>query len=62
MRTAVFGLVAIAGAAGALVRHCTHAPVPMRVPVARTAPTYDADAGEMPVPDTLPEDGGYPTR
>ena len=58
MRTAVFGLVAIAGAAGALVRHCTHAPVPMRVPVARTAPTYDADAGEMPVPDTLLEDGG----
>jgi len=58
VRTAVFGLVAIAGAAGALVRHCTHAPVPMRVPVARTAPTYDADAGEMPVPDTLLEDGG----
>jgi hypothetical protein len=54
----VFGLVAIAGAAGALVRHCTHAPVPMRVPVARPAPTYDADAGEVPVPEYLIEDGG----
>lgn len=26
--------------------------------VARTAPTYDADAGEVPVPDLLGEDGG----
>jgi hypothetical protein len=58
VRTVVFALVAIAGAAGALVRHCTHAPVPMRVPVPRAAPTYDADAGEVPVPDYLLEDGG----
>jgi hypothetical protein len=58
VRTVVFALVAIAGAAGALVRHCTHTPPPMRVPVPRAAATYDADAGEVPVPDTLIEDGG----
>ncbi len=59
VRTAVFGLVAIAGAAGALVRHYTHELPPLRVPVTpRTAPTYDADAGEMPVPDLVDADGG----
>ena len=51
LRTILFGLVAIAGAAGALARHCTLQPEPLRVPVARAAPTYDADAGEFPVPD-----------
>jgi hypothetical protein len=58
-RTAVFGLVAIAGAAGALVRHYTHEVPPLRVPVTpRAAPTYDADAGELPVPDFFASDGG----
>ena len=59
MRTALFGLVAIAGAAWALVQHYTHEPPPLRVPVGpRTAPTYDADAGEIPVPEVLQGDGG----
>jgi hypothetical protein len=50
--------MAIAGAAGALVRHCTHEFPPMRVLVVpRSAPTYDADAGELPVPDVTGEDG-----
>jgi hypothetical protein len=59
VRTAAFGLVAIAGAAGALVRHYTLELPPMRVPVTpRAAPTYDADAGEIPVPEFFAEDGG----
>jgi hypothetical protein len=52
IRTAIFGVVAIFGAAWALVRHYTHEPPPLTVPVTpRPAPTYDADAGEFPVPD-----------
>ncbi len=59
LRTALFGLVAIGGAAGGLARHFTHVPPPLRVPVAgRPAPTYDADAGEIPVPDFFADDGG----
>jgi hypothetical protein len=47
-------MVAIGGAAWALVRHYTHELPPLRVPVgAAPAPTYDADAGEMPVPEFL---------
>jgi hypothetical protein len=54
LRTALLGLVAIAGAAWALVRHYTHTLPPLRVPVVPAAvPTYDADAGEVPVPETL---------
>jgi hypothetical protein len=57
VRTLLIGLLAIAGATWALARHYTHAPEPMRVPVPATAPTYDTDAGEMPVPDlTGPEE------
>jgi hypothetical protein len=45
------------GAFWALVRHYTHTLPPLRVPVVpATAPTYDADAGETPVPDTLAPD------
>jgi hypothetical protein len=52
VRTFLFGVLAIAGAAWALVRHHGLTPPPMLVPVPpRTAPTYDADAGEIPVPD-----------
>lgn len=52
VRSLVFGLVAIGGAYWALDRHYTHPLPPMRVPrVARPVPTYDADAGELPVPD-----------
>jgi hypothetical protein len=54
LRTVLFGLLAIAGAAWALVRHYTHVLPPLRVPVVpAAAPTYDADAGEMPVPEVL---------
>jgi hypothetical protein len=49
-------LVAI-GAAWALVRHYSHTLPPMRVPAVPTAaPTYDIDAGEMPVPETVEPD------
>jgi hypothetical protein len=52
VRTAFFGVLAILGAVWALYRHCTVSPPPMLVPVTpRPAPTYDADAGELPVPD-----------
>jgi hypothetical protein len=54
VRTLLLGATAIAGAAWALVRHYTHELPPMRVP--RPAPTYDADAGEMAVPELLPTD------
>ena len=58
LRTLLVGLVAIFGAAWALVRHYTHALPPLRVPVApRKAPTFDADAGELPVPDIVAPDG-----
>jgi hypothetical protein len=59
LRALFFGALAIAGAAWALVRHCSYVPPPLRVPVApREAPTYDADAGEVPVPEWLESDGG----
>jgi hypothetical protein len=52
VRTFVFGVAAILGAAWALLRHYSLTPAPMIVPVLpRTAPTYDADAGEIPVPE-----------
>lgn len=52
VRTFLLGVVAIGGAAWALVRHYTHELPPLRVPVsAAPAPTYDLDAGEIPVPD-----------
>jgi hypothetical protein len=61
VRTVLVGLVAIAGAAWALARHYTHTLPPMRVPVTpvtpREVPTFDADAGEFPVPDLFVPDG-----
>jgi hypothetical protein len=58
LRTLLVGLLAIFGAAWALVRHYTHTLPPVRVPVApREAPTFDADAGELPVPDMVAPDG-----
>jgi hypothetical protein len=60
VRTVLIGVLAIGGATWALVRHYTHTPPPMRVPVPAVpaeAPTYDPDAGEYPVPDfTGPDD------
>jgi len=58
LRTLLVGLLAIFGAAWALARHYTQTLPPMRVPVApREAPTFDADAGELPVPDLVVPDG-----
>jgi hypothetical protein len=52
LRALLLGAIAIAGAAWALVRHYTHPLPPLRVPLTpSSAPTYDADAGEMPVPE-----------
>jgi hypothetical protein len=62
-RTVLLGLIAIAGAAWALVRHYAYTPPPLRVPVApASAPTYDADAGEIPVPELLEPGGGSGDR
>jgi hypothetical protein len=58
VRTILVAVLAIGGAAWALVRHYTQTPPPLRVPVApREAPTFDADAGEVPVPDLVAPDG-----
>jgi hypothetical protein len=55
LRVATLALLAIGAAAWGLVRHYTHVPAPMRVPVSPTvpsgAPTYDPEAGELPVPE-----------
>ena len=57
LRTALIGLIAIGGAVWGLVRHYTHTLPPLQVPVAPApAPTYDADAGEVPVPDWADDD------
>jgi hypothetical protein len=61
VRTLLVGLIAIGGAAWALDRHYTHALPPLRVPATpREVPTFDADAGEFPVPDIFTGDGGAP--
>jgi hypothetical protein len=57
VRSFFLGLAAIGGAAWGLVRHYTHEPPPLVVPFhPRPSATYDADAGEIPVPDFLEED------
>jgi hypothetical protein len=57
LRTVIVGLLAIAGAVWGLIRHYNYTPPPMRVPVAPAeAPTYDVDAGELPVPDWAADD------
>jgi hypothetical protein len=58
LRTVLVGVLAIFGAAWALLRHYTQTLPPLREPVSpREAPTFDADAGEVPVPDLLVPDG-----
>ncbi len=51
LRLLIFAALAIAGAAWALLRHWTLVEPPLRVPV--PAPTYDADAGELPAPEIV---------
>lgn len=61
LRLVAFALLAAIAASWALVRHYTVQPAPMRVPVPSapaSAPTYDPDAGEIPVPELTPWDGG----
>jgi hypothetical protein len=58
LRMMLLGILAIGGAIWALVRHYTHELPPLRVPVVpREAPTFDADAGEIPVPEWMEGDG-----
>jgi hypothetical protein len=52
LRIGILALLAIGAAAWGLVRHYTHVPPPMHVPVSPTgAPTYDPEAGELPAPE-----------
>lgn len=52
VRFFVLALVGVIGAVWAIVHHYTTQLPPMRVPVAPSAaPTYDADAGELPAPE-----------
>jgi hypothetical protein len=54
VRVILLATFAIAASAWALAYHFTHLLPPLRVPVAPTAaPTYDADAGEIPVPELI---------
>jgi hypothetical protein len=58
LRMLLVGLLAIFGAAWALVRHYTQTLPPLRVPVTpREAPTFDVDAGELHVPEVVAPDG-----
>jgi hypothetical protein len=58
----VLGLCVVFAAGWGVVRHFTHVPPPMIVPVGPAsvppAPTYDIEAGELPVPETLEPDAG----
>lgn len=58
LRVAILAVAAIAASGWAIVRYFRHTPAPMFVPVRPStapAPTYDADAGEWPVPDFMLE-------
>jgi len=59
VRLLLFAALAALAAGWALWDHCTRVLPPMRVPVAHpsAAPTYDPDAGEIPVPEIVPGDG-----
>ncbi len=54
---ALAGVVSVA-AAWAVVRHYAERHAPMLVPTPKSAPTYDMDAGEVPVPEWLEPDAG----
>jgi hypothetical protein len=59
VRLVVFALAALLAAVYGLVRHYTTPATPMyrTIPPAPAA-TYDADAGEVPVPEMYLQDGG----
>jgi hypothetical protein len=57
VRAALLAAFVIIAAAWAFARHYSFKPPPMLVPVPPTAaPTYDIDADELPVPETLEPD------
>ena len=59
VRVVVLALAGVLGASWALVRHAHRRMPPLlRSPDPAPASTYDADAGEMPVPDFATWDGG----
>jgi hypothetical protein len=58
LRVMALAFISVGGAVWALVHHLTHPHVPMMVPIARAAPTFDADAGEIEVPPEFFEDDG----
>jgi hypothetical protein len=59
LRLYVFALAALLAAVYGLVRHYTTPALPMyRTVTPPPAPTYDADAGEIPVPEMFLSDGG----
>jgi hypothetical protein len=61
VRLFVFALAALVAAVYGLLRHYTTPVQPMIVPYTPPpAPTYDADAGEYPVPEWYLQDGGGP--
>jgi hypothetical protein len=58
VRTILLGALVVVLAAWALVRNYSRALPPTRIPTPPTAvPTYDMDAEEIPVPETIEPDG-----
>jgi hypothetical protein len=59
VRLVAFALAALVAAVYGVVRHYTAPTLPMFFPaLPAPAPTYDADAGEWPVPERWLDDGG----
>jgi hypothetical protein len=60
VRAIAVALLVVFAAGWAAVRHFTQKPPPMLVPVGpggvTPEPTYDIEAGELPVPETLEPD------
>jgi hypothetical protein len=57
VRALVLAVLVIAAAAWALFHHSSFVPPPMLVPAPpKAAPTYDIEAGELPVPETIAPD------
>jgi hypothetical protein len=59
VRLVLFAVLAIVAAVWALWDHYSRVMPPWRVPVSHpsAAPTYDADAGEVPAPEVIQDDG-----
>jgi hypothetical protein len=57
VRVVVLAVFVVFAAAWAVAEHYGQAPPPLLRTLPPPAPTYDADAGEMPVPDFLEKTG-----